>query len=880
MKINSCLLLVGLTVLFESNSIPATSDAFELGTERLYSLVNDVNMYDLKTADTPIGYRISGSVKVGPIWGNEEHGFLLRFDLLKPQLYVQKFNVTPLDFEVKKSLLNNNDNVLFYAEWNRGLIGKVYLPSNKDVSIDNLLKSIVSLFQYQLLDVDLNELDISGNCDVKYTAKSSSKFMKRKLNCTTEFVEQSRVDKPLGVTTKSSSVTVLTVTPDGSLETIHSSDHHNFFVNAYSKVGFTVGSLFFLKYHDGTSQIKTIDAKTMKDAVKTLKGLKKQSLIPSLDAQNNSQNLVKLIKENMSNLKNENVGKEVSALTLLKLLPTSRQTKTEDFMRILNGRTTKEIKSQLMDLLGAVQTKESHDAFRKALNFTSEEDFTYIERYLQSLAVGVHPKVSTIEDLLELANGELANEQLKDTLIQTIASMALRFTKLPNQSYKTEVVAKVSEYLLNALEACDTNDCKAMFLRGMQNLRSPDTATKLLEFAFNENYHLSVAAMKALKEIPIEFCTTDMKKQFELIFFQRFKRFDSSARTIALDILLTLKPKAPEVVRFIEFLKSNDKAYEVKQYLVQKMKLLAEKCPRFRDMMQRALAEDVEVNNWNVYGGLKGLSTVLERRFSQNPSFNGSLLSVQEMNGGALKRGSVDLLMRSDGEQFSLFTLGLFAGGLSSFMGGTDEDVDENEDTTATAGMDLAIQGAQMRRLTFFKGQGELMGHVWSGTASDSTPAYQGSTILQDHKQIVVLNNGAVMDFSAIGSLSVDLNGKIDISLWNRNANSEVMQMCGTALISSLELRSSFVKMSNELEITEEPQIHLSSKIDFSSQTALCLQLSQPNTKLSQKILRTIRVPGVKKDVFKSHLNLTYKLPGFTHSLNRKNNEMCNKIFK
>lgn len=198
-----------------------------------------------------------------------------------------------MDFEVKKSLLNNNDNLIFYAEWNRGVIGKVYLPNNKDVSIDNLLKSIISLFQYQLFDLELNEKDISGNCDVKYTAKSSSKYMKRKVNCTTDFEQQSRFDKPLSVTSKSSSVTVLTVTPDGSLETIHSSDHHNFLVNAYSKVGITVGSLFYLKYHDESesSQIKTIDEKSMYEAVKTLHGLKKQTLIPSMDAQNNSPNV-------------------------------------------------------------------------------------------------------------------------------------------------------------------------------------------------------------------------------------------------------------------------------------------------------------------------------------------------------------------------------------------------------------------------------------------------------------------------------------------------------------------------------------------------------------------------------------------------------------
>jgi len=81
-----------------------------------------------------------------------------------------------------------------------------------------------------------------------------------------------------------------------------------------------------------------------------------------------------------------------------------------------------------------------------------------------------------------------------------------------------------------------------------------------------------------------------------------------------------------------------------------------------------------------------------------------------------------------------------------------------------------------MRPLTFFSGQGELMGHVWSGTASTPRPAYQGATLLQDCKHVVALNNGALMDVSALGAISVDLNGKMEISLWHKNANSEVIQ--------------------------------------------------------------------------------------------------------
>lgn len=72
------------------------------------------------------------------------------------------------------------------------------------------------------------------------------------------------------------------------------------------------------------------------------------------------------------------------------------------------------------------------------------------------------------------------------------------------------------------------------------------------------------------------------------------------------------------------------------------------------------------------------------------------------------------------------FQLGLYAGGLSSFVGGSEE-VEPEEDTTATAGMELTVQGSYLRPLEFFYGQGQLMGHVWSGTASEKTPAYQVS---------------------------------------------------------------------------------------------------------------------------------------------------------
>jgi len=375
-----------------------------------------------------------------------------------------------------------------------------------------------------------------------------------------------------------------------------------------------------------------------------------------------------------------------------------------------------------------------------------------------------------------------------------------------------------------------------------------------------------------------------MKVKLQDIFYQRTKKFDSSARTIALDILFNIKLETKDIVEMISFLGSEDRAYEVKQYLIQKLRMAAEKCPQFNDMLKTTLDRDPQVNNWNVYGGLKGLSTAFSRRFSQQPSYNGSLLAVLEMKGGVLKRGNVDLMTRSGDDELSLFTLGIFAGGLSSFISSADaetEEIDPDEDQTATAGMELAIQGVQMRPLTFFKGQGELMGHVWSGTASSPTTAYKGVTLLQDHKQLISLNNGALLDFKSLGAISVDLQGKIDISLWYKNANAEVVQNIGTSVLSNISLKSSIIRVELESELTEEPQINLLAKIDFSSQTAICMQLSQPNNQLIQRISKLINIPGEKKsNVFKRQTNVSYNLPGCTHVLNRKNTEMCNQLLK
>lgn len=137
----------------------------------------------------------------------------------------------------------------------------------------------------------------------------------------------------------------------------------------------------------------------------------------------------------------------------------------------------------------------------------------------------------------------------------------------------------------------------------------------------------------------------------------------------------------------------------------------------------------------------------------------------------------VFFLLCSTNENLSNSQLGLYSGGLSSFVSSeTDskENDEETQDEAANAGMEITVQGAYLRPLQFFNGQGELMGHVWSGTASEPTPAYVANSLLHDHHELLQLQNGATVQVDVESALSIDLNGAIQLSLWGRNAQIQV----------------------------------------------------------------------------------------------------------
>lgn len=305
--------------------------------------------------------------------------------------------------------------------------------------------------------------------------------------------------------------------------------------------------------------------------------------------------------------------------------------------------------------MGAANTLEAHEAVKKTIDFKDDVEADNVERYLQALAVSSRPNSAIILDLLKIAADKL-NEKIETTIVHTLGSMARRFAHFPNQNYSSEAVVKVQTYFNESIASCPDSTCYVKYLNGINNLQSVKFIDLLFEYVNDTNRGVSVAAMKALKNFPIHVWNKEHIKQFEDIFYQHEKRFDSSVRTLALDIVLSSKLSDKQLKKLLSYLKSDDRAFEVKKYLQEMINMLSQENAELNEKVQQIIKSDKTLNNYHIIAQ-KGLTTALVRKHALQTPYNGTLTSIQEIYGGVLKRGAVDLTIDSADTRYSYFTV-------------------------------------------------------------------------------------------------------------------------------------------------------------------------------------------------------------------------------
>lgn len=488
------------------------------------------------------------------------------------------------------------------------------------------------------------------------------------------------------------------------------------------------------------------------------------------------------------------------------------------------------------------------------------------------MSMSPSPLADTAKNVLIRSEETMQSDKVSETMALTAAAMA-------RQHGCPTVIEKARVSLEIGLDSCTGEECKLKFLRALKNLRSKAAIPALLEYAEKGAKALSIAAWRALAALPQRHVTKEVKTKATKTFYQLGRqRQDSTIRTLCADIILENEPSVEDLRGLLAFLAGKDSAYEVKKYLSQRMDQLAEKVPVLARNLARAFAlESTKVRNYNVLA-LKGLSTAFTRNFLQSAGSNGTLVTIQEVSAGLLKRGIVNVVMDDGDQEYTVFSLGLFAGGLGSFVSSEQEENDVPvDDDPATAGMEISLMGVDVRPFTFFSGQSELMSHVWSGTASERTPAFQAIAHLHRHREFVPLGSGFVAQVEVDGAASFDLAGKIELSLWSRNAESLVDMGAGIAITGHTRVRTNFVQSHAEFLTTLEPKLELKTSLDFSGQVSLCMRLMQPEIVIRHNFYKVERIPGSRHKLRKTRRS-RWLSPAKSYLLNKKNNEMCSKV--
>lgn len=662
----------------------ATANQFPLGKQLSYQLSNDVFVHDFK-GGKPIAYRLNGIVKVASIFDDAESK-LLEFSFESPELHVRPHgSMSQTEFKFHRSPLDNYKNNAFYGIWSLGNISEIYVDTAEETAMVNLKKSIVGLFQRKTTEGVFIEEDASGVCNVEYrdTSHTSSRKIKRDCSSSKKVIGFERFEQPLRVAVQNHRSTEYKYLPDGNFDSIESRDYFFVALEANRKIGGSVDSFVKLQTDETISDVKPIDNKSAKEYLLTLKKYKSESLQsePLIDALPTKQNLKKVIKQNLDNLNVANLGTLNAANAFIELLPLVRQANKVELVQILKSNSLLERKvrkvgnlnhlfiqfiqiyfiqqAQSLDLLGAVQTVETHEAVKETIDLSGEEEIDNIERYLQALAISTRPNETVINDLLHLlATSKSINAKVKLSLINALGSMAYRFAHAPKRSYSAEVVQKVETHLTESLLACKDSECYASYLNGLRNLQSADSIDKLIAFIEHPERSVAVAAAKALKAYPASIWNRHYIGMLENIFHQSNRRYDSSTRTLILDVLLKTKLSFDQVKRLVLHLKLDDKSFEVKKYLLEQITMVAAENREFDAMIQQIILSDSTLNNYHI-AGQKGLSTAISRKYSIQSPFNGTLTSVQEIFGGVLKRGIVDMTVDTPNNQYTLFTVSI-----------------------------------------------------------------------------------------------------------------------------------------------------------------------------------------------------------------------------
>ncbi|KAL5018121.1 hypothetical protein ScPMuIL_003843 [Solemya velum] len=727
--------------------------------------------------------------------------------------------------------------------------------AQKDVGFFTLLqRSSLPLCISQGGTAPQTTIDVSGECSVSYAVGGTTVSKTKRACSNLEIAGQHTNSKGLfGITVANEATLVYEIRENviQSVEGKNSSGHPQ-----HSQS---------LKLLDVSPSSETITASSLNEVLHHLDdtaGTKHMlSLLPSgpeiLYCTENCEKPIDVLQKFKDELVSEKMATVESAKAYLEMLRTFRHAGKETIAEVLTSQDGYYIVPQLIDIATATQTPGAQKAVLELLNFEDDSSITYQERFLLAAAFSTHPGEYLLKDLLEIMKKDLPSSELQESVALGMGALVNTYCTLPDRC-KDQVISDYKRIVTEKLMLCENDSCRTRFLRSIGNSGHPQFVQILLQFAEGtDSGPVSLTAIQSLRRIPNNFITEKVLKALLRIFNQNHKTYDVTVRAAAMNVVLKNNPSEQVVRNFLMAALYDQKNTELAAFIPKLMLDIAKSDIFFKTTLTGVL-KDTRLNNYLLYaqkGKSSAFTSLLAATSDTNCTYGIHQLNA---NSGVMKTSAmvVDLIGKLGQKQFMSFDV--YAEGLESLMGNSDDSDDGTQEPTA--GMSLSLMDVILRPVEFFRGSGSLMSAVWNAP-SELVSALQANLLLQDHYQKFHLSNGLIVDLQVLGATSIDLSGLVSISLWNQNSHSLIKNSGALVIEGSMKLESEELQAGVSFSSEGEAFIDFVTDVEFyETPFKMCMQMLQPPITFIHNVKKMERTKGEKKYYKSSNLDTRLRL--------------------
>ncbi|KPJ12812.1 Calpain-9 [Papilio machaon] len=408
-----------------------------------YSVESMVLLNDVSRQDKEVGYKIAGSLDVQPVWGIDSD-FLLKFTLNSPKLLARGKLVTA-DYLPIKSIWDPYYKTEFYAHWKNGIITDAYLNPDEVTDILNYKKSLISLFQLQIIDGEHNEIDVSGDCSVLYDSISMQVIRKIKTKCK----HPNMKDSTEGITSRRLTRYTLSEKLD-AIDEVHAEELHT---AGYKELNAAIKARVWMRLRrDGVPRTTATKYPDLETALAELPSNLKPVALPMLmtdDILDDELSLEEAINGAVVEGEEEEAGGGGSARAAqagLRALRALRNATQDRIAALLRAQPDARSLTALCRVLGAAGNAHAHVAVSLELPLAERDAPPPATEYLHALALADTPDV--LVDVLRLGT-EARSEVVREAALLAAAAGAARLA-----NHAPHVAETVRDALSKQLARC------------------------------------------------------------------------------------------------------------------------------------------------------------------------------------------------------------------------------------------------------------------------------------------------------------------------------------------------------------------------------------------------------------------------------------------